>query len=132
MTSTAAMSSTMASAARKTLSPLGALGATIASAPSANAMSVAIAIAQPRDSGPGPITSRKTEAGTTTPPIAATIGSAACRIEESSPARNSRLISSPTSRKNSDINPSLIHWCSVSDRTCSPEPTLIVVAHSAW
>jgi hypothetical protein len=58
MTSTAPMSSTMASAARKILSPAGARGATIASAPSAKAMSVAMATAQPRCATPPPLASR--------------------------------------------------------------------------
>ncbi len=49
---TAPMSSTIASAVRKTLAPIGILGATRASAPSANAMSVAIGMPQPRAAGP--------------------------------------------------------------------------------
>ena len=46
------MSSTMANAARKILSPLGARGATSARTPSAKAMSVAMGIAHPRASIP--------------------------------------------------------------------------------
>ena len=49
------------------------------------------------------------EAGTTMPPIAAAIGSAAWRGDASSPASASRLISSPTRRKKTAMSPSLIH-----------------------
>jgi hypothetical protein len=43
------------------------------------------------------------------PPTAATTGSAPCEGCDSAPSRTSRLISSPTSRKNTAIRPSLIH-----------------------
>jgi hypothetical protein len=43
------------------------------------------------------------------PPIAATVGSAAWPKLDSSPCSNSRLISSPTRKKNTAIRPSLIH-----------------------
>ena len=49
---TAPMSSTMASAVRNTLAPIGSRGAIRASTPSANAMSVAIGMPQPCMAGP--------------------------------------------------------------------------------
>ena len=104
------MSSTIATAARKTLSPFGARGATIARIPSAKAMSVAIAIAHPRAAAPPPLARTKIAAGTIIPPIAAAIGRAAWRGEASSPTRASRFTSRPTSRKKTAIRPSLIHW----------------------
>ena len=72
-------------------------------------MSVAIGIAHPRAAVPPPFVREKMSAGTIMPPSAAAIGSAACRGDASSPASASRLISNPTSRKNTAINPSLIH-----------------------
>src|ERR671912_30647 len=49
-------------------------------------------------------------AGTAMPPTAATAGRAALRQVESSPATSSRLISSPTTRKNRVMRPSLTQW----------------------
>ncbi len=66
-------------------------------------------------------------AGTTMPPIAPAIGSAAWRGDDSSPASPSRLISSPTSRKKIAISPSLIHWWAVSDSAADPAPMVIAV-----
>src|SRR5687768_3979533 len=67
------MSSTMARAARKTLRPLGAWGATNAKMPSAKAMSVAMGIAQPHTSIPAPFTRDAKNAGASMPPIAPAI-----------------------------------------------------------
>src|SRR5262249_35772544 len=47
-------------------------------------------------------------AGKAIPPTAAAMGSIACRREASSPTRNSRFISRPTSRKKTAIRPSSI------------------------
>ena len=107
------MSSTMASAARNTFRPAGAPGATSASTPSAKAMSVAVGTAQPdRASGGG---QRQVEQppAPATPPRAAAKGSAAWRRLDSSPTSSSRLISRPTSRKNTAISPSLTQWRAV-------------------
>ena len=73
------------------------------------AMSVAIGIAHPRAASPPPFVREKMTAGTIMPPSAAAIGNAAWRGEASSPTSASRLISNPTSRKKTVINPSLIH-----------------------
>lgn len=40
------------------------------------------------------------------------MGSATCEGFDNSPSTTSRLISRPTSRKNTAISPSLIQWCS--------------------
>src|SRR5262245_45281027 len=58
------------------------------------------------------------------PPIAPAIGSAAWLADDSSPATNSRLTSSPTSKKNTVIKPSLIHSCRVRDTEYVEAPTL--------
>ena len=56
-------------------------------------------------------------AGTTMPPIAAAIGSDARLTDASSPASTSRLISSPTTKKNTAIHRSLTHNSSGLDST---------------
>jgi hypothetical protein len=106
----AARSSKIASVSRNTLSGVGTRSPKTLSTPRAKAMSVATGIAQPSAAGGSPRTqARNTSAGTTMPPTAATAGSTSWSGEESSPSRNSRLISSPTSRKNTAMRPSLIH-----------------------
>ena len=72
-------------------------------------MSVAIGIPQPDWPGPDGFRAKNIEAGTTMPPMAAIIGRLALRMLESLPARISRLISRPTTKKKIAINPSLIH-----------------------
>jgi hypothetical protein len=47
--------------------------------------------------------------GTTSPPIAPTIGNTAVRSDDSDPLTNSRFTSVPMMRKNSGISASLIH-----------------------
>ena len=78
-----------------------------ASAPSANATSVAIGMPQPRAPSPPPMTARKIRAGSTMPPSAANAGSSAARRFESSPTTSSRLTSRPTTRKKIVMRPSL-------------------------
>src|SRR5258708_19050257 len=65
--------------------------------------------------------------GTTSPAIAAAIGNAAFRKEASSPTNVSRLISSPTSRKNSTIRPSLIQKCKGSESSLPAKPKVSFV-----
>ena len=72
------------------------------------AMSVAIGMAQPEEPSPLGLTARNSAAGTTIPPMAAMTGSAARRGSRSSPSTSSRLISKPTTKKKTVINPSLI------------------------
>ena len=80
----------------------------------------------PSDPAPPPTIAAYTRAGTTIPPMAAMIGNAARRRSWSSPGTSSRLISSPTTKKNSTIAASLIQPCRSSANTWSP----IVIAAS--
>src|SRR5690349_6590982 len=78
--------------------------------PIAKAISVVVGTPQPRAAGLWLLIATYIAAGTAMPPSAATIGSVAFFTDESSPARISRLISSPTTKKNNAITPSLIQW----------------------
>ena len=82
----------------------------IASTPSEKAISVAIGMALP----PQKIAShsralRKSNTGTTMPPIAATMGSRACFREVNSPTSTSRLISRPIEKKKMAMSASLMN-----------------------
>jgi hypothetical protein len=66
------------------------------------------------------------------PPKAARKGNAALRKVESSPTRNSRLISRPTTKKKSDMRPSLIQWWRFSVTTNGPNPTVSGVSSKLW
>ncbi len=59
-------------------------------------------------------------------------GSAARRGSRSSPSTSSRLISNPTTKKKIDINPSLIHSCSVRSIEWEPRLRSRCVAQSVW
>ncbi len=111
------MSSTIASVSRKSLSACGARDPTMATTATANAMSVAIGIPQPRPPGPPALTAAKSSAGTVMPPIAARIGRLAARGSRSSPHTNSRLISSPTTKKKIAISASFTQWRRSSPRS---------------
>ena len=106
-------------------------GATSASTPRAKAMSVAVGIAQP----PLRLGRRQRQveaaAGTATPPRAAAKGRAAWRSVDSSPTSSSRLISRPTSRKNTAISASFTHCCAVSDSGWASGPTTSRVCQNA-
>src|SRR3546814_8533092 len=65
------------------------------------------------------------------PPIAAAIGSAADRTLLRCPEVNSRLISSPTTRKNRVSRPSLIQLTSGSENRALPKPSDTPVSHNA-
>ena len=102
----------MASAVRNTFNATGTRDPSRLSAARAKAMSVATGTAQPRRAaGSARFSATYISAGTTIPPSAATPGAAARRTEFSSPSVISRRISSPTSRKNTAISPSLIQPC---------------------
>ena len=73
-------------------------------------MSVAAGIAQPSAPSPPAVSATKIAIGSTTPPRAAIAGSSAALRSRSSPVTSSRLISSPTTKKNSAISPSLTQW----------------------
>ena len=90
------------------MSPVGILGPTSTSTPTANAMSVAIGIAQPSRAS-APLTSaKKMRTGATIPPSAAAAGTTMRRTLASSPSTISRLISIPTTKKKTTIAASLI------------------------
>jgi hypothetical protein len=93
-------------------------------------MSVAIAIAQPRVAGPPGLKARYSRAGTTMPPSAATAGTAIARQSRSSPSFSWRPSSSPTTKKNSVISPSLTQWRRSLASSASPTRTGSLVDHS--
>jgi hypothetical protein len=120
MTRIPPMSSTIASASRKIFKPVGTLGPRSAMIPTAIAMSVAIGIPQPLAPSPPALNPAYSNAGTAMPPTAPATGSNACRGCASSPSNNSRLISSPTTKKKTVISPSFTK-CARSPSTKNPE-----------
>ena len=69
-------------------------------------------------------------AGTIIPPRAAITGSVARRTEASSPTSNSRLISRPTTKKNTTIRPSFTQWDNGFASPNPPMPMTMGVCHS--
>ena len=117
------MSSITAIASSSAFSATGTRLPSSARMPSAKAMSVAAGIAQPdRFSGVPRLIATNTSAGAAMPPIAANSGSEDCCQLDSWPVRTSRFTSSPTSRKNSAISPSLIQRSTV--LSIPPSPTI--------
>src|SRR5581483_8058637 len=111
MMRTAPRSSRMASAVSRTFSAGGTREPRMASTASEKAMSVAEGTAQPLSvSGEPALNPTKISAGTSMPPAAARPGSTRRGQVDSSPSTSSRLISSPTRRKNTVIRPSLTAW----------------------
>lgn len=99
----------MARAVRNTFIEAGTRLPNSESTPSANAISVAVGIAQPLITSPlFQLSEKKISAGTTIPPAAQMPGRTRRDHVESWPSITSRLISRPTSRKNTAINASLI------------------------
>ena len=91
--------------------------------PMANAMSVAMGMAQPAAMPPGAMFSaRYTPMGASMPPSAPTHGSSAARKLLSEPNTNSRLISRPTLKKKSAMRPSLTHSCALRCRPSDAGP----------
>ena len=76
-----------------------------ASAPSANAVSVDMAVPQPCAVGWPALIARKMAIGTIMPPSPASTGSVSLLRTRSSPMSNSRRASRPTTRKNRAISP---------------------------
>ena len=110
MIATAPMSSMIATVVRNNLSEVGARLPRSARTPIAKAISVAAGIAQPFTSPGSPATMNKyTPAGTIIPAAAAKNGRRRSAQVVRCPSTNSRLISSPTSRKNTAMRPSLTH-----------------------
>lgn len=92
----------------------------------ANAMSVAVGIAQPRRASepPAALITTKMRAGTTTPPIAAAIGRAARRGSRRRPATNSSFSSRPTTKKKIASRPSDAQAPTLSSRCSSGMPNV--------
>ena len=108
----------IASAVRNTFIEAGTRLPNSESTPSAKAMSVAVGIAQPRITSPlFQLSEAKISAGTAMPPAAQRPGRTRRDQVESWPSTTSRLISSPTSRKNTAISASLIQCETLSGPT---------------
>ena len=108
----ASRSSTTASVSRNVRSAVGRWVDSTASTASAKAMSVAIGTAHPSRFSGWPATrlmAMKIAAGKIMPPTAAAIGSAARAGSRRSPATNSRLSSTPTTKKKIASRPSAAH-----------------------
>ena len=115
MTAIAPRSSTVASVSKNAATPPGILFLKKLYTPIANAMSVAMGMAQPAVTAAavvaGLLHARYIPIGTIIPPSAPMHGNAACFKLRSDPCTNSRLISNPTAKKKIAINPSLTQWC---------------------
>src|SRR6478609_7387812 len=122
-------SSTTARVSRNDRSADGRCVAITARTARAKAMSVAVGIAQPRNTSPSPPASNavptKSSAGTATPHTAAAIGSAALLRSDRSPATNSRLSSIPATRKNTASSPSAAHVPRLRSRCKALGPTTV-------
>ena len=123
------MSSTTASVKRKSFSGRGTRVPSIARTTTANAMSVAVGMAQPRRSGPALFNTRYSSAGIAMPPNAASTGRLAVRRSRSSPRTSSRLISMPTTKKNTAIGPLFTHSRTVSVTARLPRPIVRLWSH---
>ena len=100
----------MARVARNTFRPMGTRRPKVESTPKEKAMSVAMGMAQPRSmSGWSGHARKKTSTGRAMPPHAPMMGNRAFFRVESSPTRISRLISSPTVKKNKAMRKSLMN-----------------------
>ena len=130
MISSATRSSITTIVSRKTRSRIARPRESSASAPSASAVSVDTAAPQPTAPSPPALMARNTIAAPAIPPRPARTGTAIRERSRSSPTSSSRLASSPTTRKNSVISPSLTHpWRSVSN-AWSPSEIARFVSHS--
>ena len=109
MSTMAIRSSMTASANRNTRMLAGSPRPTRAINPSANAMSVATGMGQPRANS-GPAITRYTIAGTATPATAAIAGASARDGEFNSPRVSSCRSSTATMKKKSASSPSVIQW----------------------
>ena len=117
MITIAPKSSIIAKAVKKTFNDSGTLFPNKERTPKEKAISVAEGIAQPfKVVGVLKLITIYIRAGINIPPTAPIIGSIACLIEDSSPCKNSLLISKVTKKKNIAINASLIQWSTLSFR----------------
>ena len=105
----AAKSSMMAKAVKNTFMLKGTREPSKANTPKANAMSVAVGIAQPLAVSTSPaLNAKNISAGTVKPAKAAKPGNKRCCVVCKAPLKNSRLTSKPTYKKNTAIKASLI------------------------
>jgi hypothetical protein len=107
MTASASTSSTTAIVSMNARRRSGKRGPTSASMPSANAVSVDIAVPQPCAEPFPALAARKIATGTTMPPRPAASGSASRRRSRSSPMSKPRRASRPTTKKKNVIRPLL-------------------------
>ena len=120
----ASRSSTTARVSRNVRRPEGRWVLISARMATANAMSVAVGIAQPCRAPESPrFQATKNAAGTSIPPRAATTGSAARRGSRKSPATNSRLSSRPATKKKMASSPSAAHVPRLRSRCSEAGPT---------
>jgi hypothetical protein len=98
----------MAKAVRKILRAMGTRVPSKERMPSTKAISVAMGMPHPVTCGLSGLRATKISVGTIIPPTAATSGNSALLGEDNSPAMNSRFNSSPTTKKNIAMRPSLI------------------------
>ena len=122
-------SSTTARVSRNERSAEGRWVPRTASTARANAMSVAVGMAQPASTWPDPpprlpATAKNTRAGTTTPQAAAATGSAALAGSRRSPTTSSCLSSSPATKKKTASSPSEAHCPRVRSRCHAAGPTV--------
>ena len=94
-------------------------------------MSLATGMPQPPAPGPPWFTAVYSSAGTRTPPVAATTGTATSRRSRSCPTLSCWLISSPTVKKNSVISPSLTQFRRLSEKPRPPSRTARSVSQNA-
>ena len=136
ITSIAPRSSMIAIATRSTFKPIGTPLPTSAMIPIAKAISVAEGIAHPLyiSLSPPCAATKATymRAGTSIPLAAAKKGIMACSLRESSPATSSRFISSPTRKKKTAINPSLMKCWSVFFKPIAPMLRLTGRCRKCW
>ncbi len=124
ITISATRSSTTETVSMNARSELGKRRPTSASIPSANAVSVDIAVPQAPVGACEPAIAKKIRTGTIIPPIPATTGSSNRRRSRRSPRSNSRRASSPTTKKNNVISPELTQWRRSSETPAPPTRTL--------
>jgi hypothetical protein len=103
----ATTSSTIAMVSTRSFTPEETRSPNSARTPTAKAMSVAMGILHPSPPAPPAVSATKIAAGRIAPPSAAKTGSAAALRSRNSPVTNSRLISSPTTKKKMAMRPSL-------------------------
>ena len=132
MIASAAKSSTTANVSRKVRIRSGARRPTRARIPSANAVSVDMAVPQPCADARPALKARKMAIGTIIPPRPASTGMVRRRRSRSSPRSNSRRASSPTTKKKKVIRPLFTQACRSCEMPAPPRRMDSWVCHTAW